>query len=90
MAKDEVKSESISAPEANVKPLNYRELFSGRQVSSKFIDPCAAASQASMDCLNRNDYDRDACLEYFQAYRDCKNAWIKQRKEDRRAGRPSA
>ena len=38
--------------------------------------PCAAASQASMDCLNRNDYDRDACIEYFQAYRDCKNTWV--------------
>jgi len=64
-----------------------------------------------MDCLNRNDYDRDACLEYFQAYRDCKNTWVRlhssrlcfvissvlttpvqiqQRKEDRRAGRPTA
>jgi len=29
-----------------------------------------------MDCLNRNDYDRDACLDYFQAYRDCKNTWV--------------
>ncbi|KAJ3483107.1 hypothetical protein NLI96_g6534 [Meripilus lineatus] len=30
------------------------------------------------------------CLEYFQAYRDCKKAWIEQRKADRRAGRPSS
>ena len=29
-----------------------------------------------MDCLNRYDYDRDACLDYFQAYRDCKNTWV--------------
>ena len=29
-----------------------------------------------MDCLNRNNYDRDACLDYFQAYRDCKNSWV--------------
>lgn len=40
------------------------------------ISPCAAASKASMDCLNRNDYDRDSCLDYFQAYRDCKNTWV--------------
>ncbi|EDR14099.1 uncharacterized protein LACBIDRAFT_244368 [Laccaria bicolor S238N-H82] len=79
----------VPAPEDNVKPLNYREQFSGRHVSSKFIDPCAAASKASMDCLNRNNYDRDACLDYFQAYRDCKNSWIQQRKDDRRAGRPT-
>ncbi|KAF9485470.1 hypothetical protein BDN70DRAFT_910104 [Pholiota conissans] len=84
------KSEPITPPEANTKPLNYREQFSGRHVTSKFIDPCADASKASMDCLNRNDYDRDACLEYFQAYRECKNSWIQQRKEDRRAGRPTS
>ncbi|KAI0322825.1 hypothetical protein OF83DRAFT_1048651 [Amylostereum chailletii] len=52
--------------------------------------PCAEASKASMDCLNRNDYNRDQCLDFFQAYRDCKKAWIEQRKNDRRAGRPSA
>ncbi|KAF9005921.1 cysteine alpha-hairpin motif superfamily, partial [Cyathus striatus] len=51
--------------------------------------PCAEASKASMDCLNRNNYDRDACLDFFQAYRDCKNAWIQRRNEDRRAGRPT-
>ncbi|KAF8349518.1 hypothetical protein F5887DRAFT_1270347 [Amanita rubescens] len=78
---------SLPAPEDNVKPLNYKEQFEGRHVASKFIDPCAAASEASMECMNRNDYDRDACLDYFQAYRDCKKAWIQQRKEDRRAGR---
>ena len=29
-----------------------------------------------MDCMNHNDYDRDKCLDYFQAYRDCKKAWV--------------
>ena len=29
-----------------------------------------------MDCLNRHDYDRDKCLDFFQAYRDCKKAWV--------------
>ncbi|KAF8919565.1 hypothetical protein CPB85DRAFT_1212478 [Mucidula mucida] len=49
--------------------------------------PCEAASKASLTCLARNNYDRDACLDYFQAYRDCKSSWINQRKDDRRAGR---
>jgi hypothetical protein len=31
-----------------------------------------------MDCLNRHDYDRDKCLDFFQAYRDCKKAWVRQ------------
>ena len=39
--------------------------------------PCAAAAKASMDCLNRHDYDRDSCLDYFQAYRDCKKTWVR-------------
>ncbi|KAG5731469.1 hypothetical protein E4T56_gene4361 [Termitomyces sp. T112] len=81
--------ETLPHPEDNVKPLNYREQFQGRHVASQFIDPCAAAAKASMDCMSRNDYDRDFCLDYFQAYRDCKKSWINQRKEDRRAGRPT-
>lgn len=81
--------EKVSLPEDNVTPLNYREQFQGRHVSSKFIDPCAAAAKASMDCLNRHDYDRESCLDYFQAYKDCKKTWVEQRKEDRRAGRPT-
>lgn len=40
------------------------------------VSPCAEASKASMDCMNHNDYDRDQCLDYFQAYRDCKKAWV--------------
>ncbi|KAF8074895.1 hypothetical protein FPV67DRAFT_1409141 [Lyophyllum atratum] len=79
----------VESPEVNVKPLDYREQFQGRHVTSQFIDPCAAAAKASMDCMNRHDYDRDFCLEYFQAYRDCKSTWIQQRRDDRRAGRPT-
>ena len=30
-----------------------------------------------MDCLKRHDYDRDKCLDFFQAYRDCKKAWVR-------------
>ncbi|TFK71657.1 hypothetical protein BDN72DRAFT_793634 [Pluteus cervinus] len=74
-------------PLDNITPLDYKEQFQGRKVTSQFVDPCAAASKASMDCLNRNDYDRNACLDYFQAYRDCKKTWIEQRKADRRAGK---
>ena len=30
-----------------------------------------------MNCLNKNDYDREKCLDFFQAYRDCKKAWVR-------------
>ncbi|KAI0065500.1 hypothetical protein BV25DRAFT_1798376 [Artomyces pyxidatus] len=72
------------SPQANVNPRNYRETFKVRHCSSS---PCEEASKASMACLNRHDYDRDKCLDFFQAYRDCKKAWMEQRKADRRAGR---
>ncbi|KZV71562.1 hypothetical protein PENSPDRAFT_605680 [Peniophora sp. CONT] len=68
------------------RPEDYKETFKRRRYDSEFADPCAEASKASMDCLNRNDYDRDKCLDFFRAYRDCKSAWMEQRKADRRAG----
>ncbi|KAI0352316.1 hypothetical protein OH77DRAFT_1409329, partial [Trametes cingulata] len=52
--------------------------------------PCSDASKASMDCMNQNDYDRDKCLDYFQAYRDCKKAWQAQLRADRKAGKTTA
>ncbi|KAI0704306.1 hypothetical protein BC835DRAFT_1262118 [Cytidiella melzeri] len=54
---------------------------------SKFVDPCEEAAKASYKCLDKFDYDRDKCTDFFQAYRDCKKTWMEQRKADRRAGR---
>jgi hypothetical protein len=39
--------------------------------------PCKEASKESMACMNRNDFDRTACQDAFQAYRDCKKAWVR-------------
>ncbi|KAF9515121.1 hypothetical protein BS47DRAFT_810823 [Hydnum rufescens UP504] len=69
--------------------INYREAFQGRASDSHFIDPCHEASKASMSCLDKNNYDRDKCLELFRIYRECKSAWLNQRRADRRAGRPT-
>jgi len=44
--------------------------------SSKFYDPCAHASQASMKCLDKNNYDRSKCQEAFDAYKECKRQWV--------------
>lgn len=38
---------------------------------SKFYDPCSEASKMSMNCLARNNYNREPCREYFEVYRDC-------------------
>lgn len=26
--------------------------------------------------MDQNGYNRDKCMEYFQAYRDCKRTWV--------------
>ncbi|KAJ7672644.1 hypothetical protein B0H17DRAFT_180010 [Mycena rosella] len=81
-------ADPLPDPHDNVEPLDYKEQFQGRE-PSKFIDPCEAAKNASFKCMDQNNYDRNACMDYFQAYRDCKAAWIERRKDDRRNGRPS-
>lgn len=39
--------------------------------------PCEEAAKASYKCLDRFDYDRDKCTDFFQAYRDCKKSWVR-------------
>ncbi|OCB86372.1 hypothetical protein A7U60_g6490 [Sanghuangporus baumii] len=69
-------------------PKNYREHFKAHKtVITKFVDPCEDASRASMDCMNRNDYDKQKCRNYFEAYRECKKTWMEQRREDGLKGR---
>ena len=29
-------------------------------------------AQASYKCMNDSNYNRDACIKYFKAYKDCK------------------
>ncbi|ETW78986.1 hypothetical protein HETIRDRAFT_49646 [Heterobasidion irregulare TC 32-1] len=83
----ELPSQLEPSPWKNTKPKNYKETFKVRPIIACSTSPCEDASKASMDCLNRNDYDRDKCLDFFQAYRDCKKAWMEQRRADRQAGR---
>lgn len=46
---------------------------------TQFFDPCMEASKMSMNCLDRNNYDRSKCKPYFEAYRDCMKAWRENR-----------
>ncbi|KAH7150235.1 cytochrome c oxidase-assembly factor COX23, mitochondrial [Dactylonectria estremocensis] len=48
---------------------------------SEYYDPCQEAAQRSYKCLFRNNGDKAMCGEYFQAYRDCKQAWTDERKK---------
>ncbi|PAV19611.1 aerobic respiration-related protein [Pyrrhoderma noxium] len=77
-------SATTLAPSDDLKiPKDYKEHFrTHKKVVTKFVDPCQEASKASMDCLNRNDYNRDKCLDFFEAYKECKKTWLEQRRED--------
>lgn len=48
---------------------------------SEYYDPCQQSAKMSFNCLERNDYDRSMCKEYFDAYRECKKQWLKARRE---------
>ncbi|KAJ7077868.1 hypothetical protein B0H15DRAFT_954867 [Mycena belliarum] len=98
-------SEPLPDPHDNVEPLDYREQFQGREPSKFVESPLRRRLESqfqmvrsaarwnvlskSRPSMDLNNYDRNACMEYFQAYRDCKAAWIERRKDDRRNGRPS-
>lgn len=47
--------------------------------ASQYFDPCAEAAKMSMNCLDRNNYDKKKCKQYFEAYRDCTRAWKQKR-----------
>lgn len=61
---------------------------SGSQFSSKrnseYFDPCQEAADRSLKCLRRNGGARDMCMDYFDAYRECKKNWIAHMKEEKR------
>ncbi|CAK9781665.1 cytochrome c oxidase-assembly factor COX23, mitochondrial [Cutaneotrichosporon oleaginosum] len=66
-------------------PEDYRLTFQEHKShtgASKFKDPCAKASKASLQCLEQTRYNRGECYEYFKAYRECKKRWVEQRKAD--------
>ncbi|KAF2810406.1 uncharacterized protein BDZ99DRAFT_462981 [Mytilinidion resinicola] len=46
---------------------------------SQYFDPCEEAAQRSLRCLYRNEGDREMCTDFFQAYRDCKKQWMKDK-----------
>lgn len=45
---------------------------------SKFYDPCEESRMASMDCLYRNQDDKYACQEFFDAYRECRKDFLEK------------
>ncbi|KAI6117434.1 cysteine alpha-hairpin motif superfamily [Pisolithus croceorrhizus] len=70
-------TDRLSPPDVNAKPKDYHSKFTARTTYSKHTDPCEDAAKASLKCMDRNQYDKDKCQDFFQAYRDCKRAWTR-------------
>ena len=43
--------------------------------------PCVSTQEAdaAYKCMDRNNYDRDACEQYFEVYKECKKAMVRVR-----------
>ncbi|KAG8315052.1 Coiled-coil-helix-coiled-coil-helix domain-containing protein 7 [Homalodisca vitripennis] len=49
-------------------------------------NPCLKEHRASLKCLDKNGYDKDACGNYFANYRACMGFWNRVRAERRQRG----
>ncbi|MBW0462383.1 hypothetical protein O181_002098 [Austropuccinia psidii MF-1] len=49
---------------------------------SRLADPCQAARKASYKCLDRNNYDKSLCQDYFDVYKECQKRWLESRKKN--------
>lgn len=64
-------------PESKV----HKERFIAK-APSKYYDPCALSAKMAVKCMEQHDTDyKEACSEYFHAYRECKKEWMKRRRE---------
>ncbi|XP_034982078.1 coiled-coil-helix-coiled-coil-helix domain-containing protein 7 isoform X1 [Zootoca vivipara] len=49
------------------------------------INPCLVEADASSKCMDKNNYNKDACTLYFLRYKSCKKFWngiVMQRRKD--------
>ncbi|KAI5295348.1 Mitochondrial copper homeostasis protein [Ascosphaera acerosa] len=67
------------AAEQSAIPASAQRRFNNKN-ASQYYDPCQEFATKSIRCLNRNGGNRELCSDYFQAYRDCKKAWMNARK----------
>lgn len=68
-------------------PKNHRHKYKwAAKEASQYYDPCAESKQASIDCVLRNQEDKTACQEFFDAYRECSKDFFRKKRQDRKDG----
>ncbi|XP_072017878.1 coiled-coil-helix-coiled-coil-helix domain-containing protein 7-like [Amphiura filiformis] len=64
-----------------------RKLHPGvHKMRDAVVNPCIPESDASYKCLNDNNYNRDACSDYFKNYQNCMKFWTKISRQRRWKG----
>lgn len=74
----------MSGNDANQEAWETRGAQYTSKKNSQYVDPCQEAAERSLKCLRRNGGARDMCMDYFDAYRECKKNWQEQLKEAKR------
>ncbi|KAF2153225.1 hypothetical protein K461DRAFT_293499 [Myriangium duriaei CBS 260.36] len=77
-------NDSPSEPPKSEEWARSGSAFKAKQ-NSQYLDPCQEAADRSLKCLRRNGGARDMCMDYFDAYRECKKNWMQQLKEEKKA-----
>lgn len=77
-------SRAQSEPQAGAQPWEKGHAQYISKDNSKYVDPCQEAANRSLKCLRRNGGSRDMCMDYFDAYRECKKSWQEHLKEEKR------
>ncbi|KAK9722615.1 Mitochondrial copper homeostasis protein [Basidiobolus ranarum] len=68
--------------ETQAEPKRARREFDIKE-ASKFMDPCAEHTKRSYKCLDKNNYDKSKCTQFFDEYKECKRKWLEDRKAER-------
>uniref|UniRef100_A0A8C6YL32 Coiled-coil-helix-coiled-coil-helix domain-containing protein 7 n=1 Tax=Nothoprocta perdicaria TaxID=30464 RepID=A0A8C6YL32_NOTPE len=47
-----------------------------QQLRDHDINPCVAETDASIKCMDENNYDKSMCTDYFLKYKNCRKFWV--------------
>ncbi|OMH80070.1 Cytochrome c oxidase-assembly factor COX23, mitochondrial [Zancudomyces culisetae] len=72
---------SDKSQDKSTERITLREFES--KLPGKYLNPCELESRNSLKCLEKNNFDKKYCREYFEAYNECKKLWINERKKAR-------
>ena len=68
------------------KPLRKQAKATTTTKLERSTNYCLKETKASYKCLSDNNYDREACKKYFDAYKECKREFNELKAQRRRQG----